>query len=115
MQRAEVRIVEPQQVQSQSSDVNNYEAQALLAKYGYGNIQQTNPQPQNPSNFLTAEEMFNQQQREMEQEKARRSQMNTNRAYSFDRDQIGYSETKYASMDDFGIKVQIVSTMPINR
>lgn len=117
MQRAEVRIIEPQQVQSKPSDVSNSEAEALLAKYGFSNRTQPQYSP-NPTNNLTAEEMWAMEQRRVEEEKQRKQkQMYGPKPYSFDKGQVGYSETKWASIEgnSFGIQVQIVSNMPINK
>jgi hypothetical protein len=119
--QAEVRIVEPQQEQSAPQEVSGYEAAALMAKYGFS----SNPDPSSspspephPNSNLTFEEMVAIQEREMGEKRQREQQrMNGPRAYSFDGRNVSYSETKYSSVEgeNFGIQIQIVSDMPINR
>ena len=109
--KPEVRIVEPQQEQTSSVDVYGYEAQALLAKYGFS---QNPVQNINPDSNLTFEELIS---KEMERKEIQKKQNCGPMPYSFDPNKIGYSESKYASIEgqDIGITIQIVSDMPIFR
>jgi hypothetical protein len=117
IQKPEVRIVEPQQEQTVSTDIVGYEADALLAKYGFKS-QPTQPvqqEPINPDANLTFEELVARQERERQNEIQRKQQqMNGPRPYSFDPNRVGYSDNKYASIEgeNFGISIQIVSDMP---
>jgi hypothetical protein len=117
IQKPEVRIVEPQQEQTVSVDVVGYEAQALLAKYGFTQqpSQPVQQEPINPNAGLTFEELVARQELERQQEMQRKQQiMNGPRPYSFDPNRVGYSDNKYASIEgeNFGISIQIVSDMP---
>jgi hypothetical protein len=115
MQRPEVRIIEDQQVSS-NMDVDNSEAAALLAKYGFAPPVTNQPLVNNPNQNLTADQLFEIQQREIEDMKRRELQRrNSPKPYGFNQNNINYSESKYSSLegDDFGIQVQIVSDMPI--
>lgn len=116
--QAQVRIVEPQQEQTVSQEVSGSEAAALLAKYGYSQPQAINVPAHNPSANMTFEEMVAQQEREMSARRLREQQrMNGPRPYTFDGRNVNYVETKYSSLEgeNFGIQIQIVSDMPINR
>lgn len=119
MRKAEIRIINSQQEES-PIDVNGYEAASLLAKYGYGN-QPQQPIPQvnnNPNSNLTFEEMIKQQEIELESKRMREQQkMNQPHSYTFNSNNVNFSETKYSSLEgeDIGIRVQIVSDMPIKK
>lgn len=117
MIRPEIRIIDNQQTSTTSVDVSGYEADNLLAKYGYKNsTSSSTPDPANPGQNLTFEEMLQQQeneQRRIEEERMRR--LSGPKAVTFDDNRVGYSETKWSSMDingnNLGIKVQIVTDM----
>jgi hypothetical protein len=119
MVRPEVRIIDNQQTQQSDVDINSYEANALLAKYGFN--QTTSPsyqpaqvEPQQPSK--TFEEMVREQelqeQRLMQQ---RLRDANRPRAITFDDSRGAWTESKWSSSDDennqFGIQVTIVTDM----
>ena len=111
MQRAEIRVVEPQQEQTTSVEIHGSEADALLAKYGFKQQPQQSYQPPNPDADLTVDELLMMQQREIEHQNHRRQ----NVSYTSD-GRPGYSEDRYATIEgtEFGIRVQVVSDMPIN-
>lgn len=114
--KPEVRIIQDQQIESKPQEVTSSEAAELLAKYGYSN--QYNPQPQLPTQEiqkgLTVEEMYAQYDREIELQRQKEMQKRYGpKAYTFDSNNISYSSTDYRSDDGFGIQVQIVSDMPI--
>jgi hypothetical protein len=120
-QKPEVRLIEPQQEQTTSTEVTSSEAAALLAKYGYRNPEYNAPtQPVNdPNQNLTADEFFAIQQREFEDQRQRELQrMYGPKASTFDSNNIRYSNSEYRDLDvdgqNFGIQVQVVSDMPIN-
>jgi hypothetical protein len=118
MQRAEIRVIEDQQVSTTEVDINNSEAAALLAKYGYNVPVNNSPvKAYNPDSNLTAEQLFQKQFQEEQERKKRIIQKRSGPTpYGFDSNNINYSESKYASIEgeNFGIQVQIVSDMPIN-
>ena len=118
MERPIVSIIEPQQEESRPADVSQSERDYLLAKYGYG-TPQVDYNQHNSHNDLTSDQMWEMQEREIQQKRLIESQRrNAPRAVSFDNDRIGYSDSKYTDLDidgqNFGIQVQIVSDMPIN-
>lgn len=121
-QKPEVRILEPQQVETNSTEVTSSEAANLLAKYGYKtefNNPIPTPQVNNPYQNMTADEMFLASQREIEAQRSREYQRRYGpKAVTFDSNQINYSNTEYRDLDfdghNFGIQVQVVSDMPIN-
>jgi len=120
-QKPEVRLIEPQQEQTTSTEVTSSEVAALLAKYGYKNPEYNEPVHQNtdPNQNLTADEFFAIQQREFEAQKQRELQrMYGPKASTFDSNNIRYSNSEYRDLDvdgqNFGIQVQVVSDMPIN-
>ena len=72
MQKPEVRIIEPQQEETRVVDASQSERDYLLAKYGYKEMSEPEPQYQShPSQHLTFEEMIAIEERK-EMEKRRR-------------------------------------------
>lgn len=114
--KPEVRVIQDQQVQTSQVQHTTAEMADLLAKYGYS-TQHINT---DISNFnqkpgLTVEELYAQQDREIELQKQRElERKNSPKALTFDSRNINYSQTDYRSLEDgFGVQVQIVSDMPI--
>ena len=114
-QKAEVRIIQDQQVDTKSAEVTSSEAADLLAKYGYSTEHLTKSNPHPVQMDLTAEELYAQYDREFENQRQKELQKrNMPKAVTFDSNNINYSSTDYRSIEDgFGIQVQIVSDMPI--
>lgn len=115
--RAEVRIIDHQKEEIVQTDVTGSEADYLLSKYGYNTIQ-NNPIeniPYDPNSNLTADQMWEMQEREMRENDRREHQKrNGPRSMTFDSNNIQYSNTEYRDIEDgFGISVQIVSDMPL--
>lgn len=118
MNRPEVRIIQSQEVVTQSeSEISQAEMNALLAKYGYKQdfsiqtqvVQQTTQKPISFEEMVAMEE----NKRKIEEER-RRSQANAPKSVTFDQSRVGYAETKYGSIDDnLGIQITIVSDMNI--
>lgn len=111
MQRPEIRIIDNQSTQSNEHDINSYEADALLAKYGYktGNIASPIPTPTDDRTF---EDMI--KQKELEQQRQiQRAQ--SARAITFDDGRTQYAETKWSSLEDsnIGVQITIVTDMKI--
>ncbi len=120
--RPEVRLIEPQQVDTKSTEVTSSEAANLLAKYGYKtefNNTIPNTQLDNPYHNMTIDDMFSIQQREVDAQRAREHQRRYGpKSITFDNNNVNYSNTEYRDLDvdghNFGIQVQVVSDMPIN-
>lgn len=119
MQRPEVRLVQDQQIETNDNpNIDTWEAEQLLRKYGYQNTQHsTIPAPQsNIDQGLTFEQMIAQEESRLRGEEMRRQQQISGpRPVSFDGRNGYHSETKYGSDDDsgYGFKIQITSDMPI--
>ena len=122
MNRAEIRVIQSQEIETKSVEVSGSEADALLAKYGYKQ-QYTTPEQvkSDPNQNLTFEEMARRQEAKEAEQRARlERQRNGAQPVSFDPYSMNYSETKYSTIESdnestFGIKVQIVSDMKIPR
>ena len=119
MQRPDVRLVQDQQVETnENPNIDSWEAEQLLRKYGYQDTQYSTHQetPAPVDNGLTFEQMIAQEEARIRAEKMRRQQqMNGPKPVSFDGKNGYYTETKYGSDDDsgYGFKIQITSDMPI--
>ena len=120
MQRPEVRILQDQDIQvNNNPQIDNWEAEQLMRKYGYQNTQySSNQEAPVPSkdNGLTFEQMIVQEESNKRNEEMRRQQqLNGAKPISFDGRNGYHTETKYGSDDDsgFGFKIQITSDMPI--
>jgi hypothetical protein len=119
MQRPEVRLIQGQQVETnENPNIDSWEAEQLLRKYGYQNTQYSTYQetPVPIDNGLTFEQMIAQEDARIKgEEMRRRQQMNGPKPISFDGSNGYHTETKYGSDDDsgYGFKIQITSDMPI--
>lgn len=120
MNRPEVRVVQDQDIQTNSNpQIDNWEAEQLMRKYGYQNTQySSNQEVTAPSqnNGLTFEQMIAQEEARIRDEKMRRQQeLNGPKPISFDGRGGYHTETKYGSDDDsgYGFKIEITSDMPI--
>lgn len=121
-QKPEVRIIDPQQVESKPVETTSAEAAALLAKYGYKNPEQTfhtdQPVQVQQSRGLTADEMYAMQLREEDERRKQEWQrIYGPKAMTFDSNKINYSNVEYRDLgvdgQNIGIQVQVVSDMPI--
>lgn len=121
MNKPEVRVIETQHEETKVTEVTGSEAASLLAKYGYSTQQSFNTEPVfTPGTQLTADEMYAQHERQIEEERKRKNQqMYGPKAVTFDSNRIGYSETSYRDLDmddqNLGIQITIVSDMKIGR
>lgn len=114
MIRPEVRVVQPQQEDIRDAQIDSWEAEQLLRKYGY-QCEQT-PQQNNSQKGLTFEEMIAHEEARIRQETlAAQQKTNAPRPISFDGSGGYHSETRYGSDEDsgYGFKVQITSDMPL--
>jgi hypothetical protein len=115
-----VRIIQSQEENTQPANIDSWEAEQLLRKYGHQPQQfSTHQEPQKPvDNGLTFEQMVAQEESRLKEEEMRRQQrMHGPRPTTFD-GRNGYdSEVKYTSDDDtgFGFKIEITSDMKIPR
>jgi hypothetical protein len=119
MQRPEVRLVQGQQVETnENPNIDSWEAEQLLRKYGYQDTQYSTHQesPTPADSGLTFEQMIAQEEARIKGEEIRRQQqMNGPKPVSFDGRNGYHTETKYGSDEDsgYGFKIQITSDMPI--
>lgn len=120
MQRPEVRIIQDQQTETKPAEIQSWEAEQLLRKYGYTDqsfsTRESQPVDIPSNNPLTFEEMVAQEEaKRKEEEMRKRANLHGPKPTTFD-GRNGYdSEIKYSSDEDtgFGFKIQIVSDMPI--
>ena len=118
MNRPEVRIIQNQEEQTQPANIDSWEAEQLLRKYGHQPQQfSTREEPQRPvDNGLTFEQMVAQHEAKLKEEEMRRkARMNGPRPTTFDGSGGYDSEVKYSSDDDtgFGFKIEITTDMKI--
>ena len=122
MQRPEVRIIDAGSTQNNETNVDGYEASALLAKYGFKSNYSTTTSPRYDGASTTHQDSrtFEDMVRNQEEEARRimqrqQEQRMIPRAISFDDSRVGYSESKWSSVDvdgiQAGIQVTIVSDM----
>ena len=112
MNRPEVRIIQNQEEQIQPANIDSWEAEQLLRKYGHQPQQfSTREEPQQPvDNGLTFEEMVARHEAKQREEEQRRiARMNGPRPTTFDGSRGYDSEVKYSSDEDtgFGFKIEI--------
>lgn len=114
MIRPDVRIVQAQQEEIRDAQIDSWEAEQLMRKYGYAAEQQA--PVTNDQSALTFEEMIAQEEARIRQEKLEaQRRRNSPRPVTFD-GRNGYnSETRYGSDEEsgYGFKVQITSDMPL--
>lgn len=120
MQRPEVRIVQGQEEQiNNNPQIDSWEAEQLMRKYGYQNTSYSSNEPMpesNPMNELTFEEMVKQaEEQEIYDRLRREQQMNGPKPISFDGRNGYHTQTTYETDSDtgFGFKIQITSDMNI--
>jgi len=118
MNRPEVRIIQSQEEQTSPVNIDSWEAEQLLRKYGHQPQQfSTREEPQQPSNpGLTFEEMVAQEEAKLREEEMRKkARMNGPKPMTFDGNRGYDSEVKYSSDDDtgFGFRIEITTDMKI--
>ena len=121
MERPEVRIVEPQIEETSPRNISDWERNQLLVKYGYHNsLEQNFPLPSydfDQTRDLSYAELMRLEdlkvQREIERK--RLEMINRPNPFTFDVDQVKYSETRWSNSDDsnIGFEVRVVSDMKI--
>ena len=120
MQRPEVRIIQGQEEQiNNNPQIDSWEAEQLMRKYGYQNTSYSSNEPMpesKPMNELTFEEMVKQaEEQEIYDRLRREQQMNGPKPISFDGGNGYHTQTTYETDSDtgFGFKIQITSDMNI--
>lgn len=110
MQRPEIRIIDAGSTQTNDEHISGYEADALLAKYGFKTGNLAAPQP--PSDNRTFEDMIQQQHNQQQRNMEARARV---RAMTFDDSRTQYAETKWSTLDDnnIGVQITIVTDMKI--
>ena len=116
--RPEIRIIQNQEEQTGPANIDSWEAEQLLRKYGHQPQQfSTREEPkQHVDNGLTFEQMIAQEEARLKEEEIRRQQrMNGPRPTTFDGSRGYDSEVKYSSDEDtgFGFKIEITTDMKI--
>jgi hypothetical protein len=114
MERPQVRVVEQPQVQDVDVSVSQFEADYLLAKYGF-----KSPAPQpvpvtTPIDNRTFDDMIRDHEAKLQAERARRDRP---RAVTFNDSSVMHSETRWTDLGDdipgYGIQVTVVTDMKI--
>lgn len=115
MERPQVRIVQPQQVESER-EVTGYEAEEILRKYGVDQQFSTRQEPQQPIQpEMTFEEMVLRQEAKEKEEKLRKQQqMNGPKPITFRGGQYD-TEVRYGSDEEtgFGFRIEITTDMKL--
>jgi uncharacterized protein YifE (UPF0438 family) len=120
MERPIARIIDPQQVDTTIKEVDGWEAEQLLRKYGHSTQQyySTKQEPVTLEQGLTFEEMVLQHENKIKADELRRQhQQNGPKPITFN-SQGGYTtEVKYSTDDDtgFGFKIEVTSDMNLPR
>ena len=114
MNRPEIRIIQNQEEKTGPANIDSWEAEQLLRKYGHQSQQfstREEPQISHPSQNLTFEEMIAQEEAKRISEEERKRQIALGpKPLTFD-SRNGYdSETKYGTEEDsgFSFKIEIV-------
>jgi hypothetical protein len=117
MQRPEIRIIQNQEEQTKPANIDSWEAEQLLRKYGHQPQQfSTREEPKQVDNGLTFEQMVAQEEAKKKEEELRKKQrMNGPKPTTFDGNKGYDSEVKYSSDDDtgFGFKIEITTDMKL--
>lgn len=121
MNRPEVRIIQNQEENTAPANIDNWEAEQLLRKYGYKSEQSSSIENQEhvqqPSdNGLTFEQMVAQHEAKLrEEEERKRAKMYGPKPTTFDGNKGYDSEVKYNTDEDtgFSFKVEITTDMKI--
>lgn len=119
MNKPEVRIIQSQEEITQPANIDSWEAEQLLRKYGQQPQQFTTRQEpiiQDPNASLSFEEMVAKQEAKIKEELERKkAQMYGPKPTTFSNNNGYDSEIKYGTDDDtgFGFKIEIVTDMKI--
>ena len=118
MNRPEIRVIQNQQEQTQPANIDSWEAEQILRKYGHQPQQfSTREETSRPvDQGLSFEQMIAQEESRLKEEEMRRkARMNGPKPMTFDGNRGYDSEVKYSSDEDtgFGFKIEITTDMKI--
>jgi len=119
MNRPEVRIIQNQEETTQPANIDSWEAEQLLRKYGHQPQQFTTREEQpvhNPSMDLTFEEMVAQHEAKLKEEEQRRiARMQGPKPTTFSGNRGYDAEVKYGTDEDtgFNFKIEITTDMKL--
>lgn len=119
MEKPEVKIIKNQEEETNSPNIDNWEAEQLLRKYGYNSSQYSLPENEiatNPDSNLTFEELVAKHEAKLREERMRKEQLLMGpRPTTFDPSRGYDSEVKYSSDEDtgFSFKIEITSDMKL--
>jgi hypothetical protein len=108
MIRPEVRVVQAQEEEIRPAQIDSWEAEQLLRKYGYSQEEVKQITPEDNSQGLTFDEMVAREDARFADERSKRRQPPTN----YD----GYhTETRYSTDDEsgFGFRIEVKTDMQI--
>lgn len=119
MNRPEVRIIQNQEETTQPANIDSWEAEQLLRKYGHQPQQFTTREEQpvhNPSMDLTFEEMVAQHEAKLKEEEQRRiARIQGPKPTTFGGNRGYDAEVKYGTDEDtgFNFKIEITTDMKL--
>lgn len=121
MEKPEVKIIQSQEEQTTSPNIDNWEAEQLLRKYGYESSKYSQPEKEieietNLDSNLTFEELVAKHETKLKKERLRKEQLLMGpRPTTFDINRGYDSEVKYSSDEDTGLsfKIEITSDMKL--
>jgi len=116
MQRPEVRLIQSQQVDTnENPNIDSWEAEQLLRKYGYQGTQNSYSLVPDDKGLTFEEMVAREEAKKREEEIRRHQQASGQKPISFDGRNGYHTETRYGSDEDsgYGFKIQITSDMPI--
>jgi hypothetical protein len=108
MIRPEVRVVQSQEEEIRPAQIDSWEAEQLLRKYGYSHEEVKQITPECNDTGLTFEDMVAREEVRLAEERSKRRQPPTN----YD----GYhTETRYSTDDEsgFGFRIEVKTDMQI--
>lgn len=118
MERPQVTVIEFQSEETAPANIQSWEAEQLLRKYGHQPEQFTTRQEVTQQPGLTFDQMIAQQESEERNNQMRRQQQMTGpKPVTFSGDRGYDSEVRYTSDDDsgFGFKIEITTDMQLPR
>ena len=117
MSNTEIRIIEPQKVETER-EITGYEAEEILKKYGY--VEEYSSIPKAPIKEvpkLSFEDMIKAEQNKIKEEEERKIQRQKNKPKTFDSSSGYDTKIQYGTDDELGFsfKIEISSDMKLPR
>lgn len=108
MIRPEVRVIQSQEEEIRPAQIDSWEAEQLLRKYGYSQEEVKQITPEDNSRGLTFDEMVAREEARLAEERSKRHQPPTSR-YGY------HTETRYSTDEDsgFGFRIEVKTDMQI--